>query len=66
MTDRSSTFFLRVAAFGAAMVATSIVTASIIGELSDALWWLLVPVGMLGGFALALGALAIHFGRRLG
>ena len=36
-------------AVGAAIVALSILTAVVIGELPDALWVIVVPVGMLGG-----------------
>ena len=48
----------------AAVVVLSIATANILGELSEPLWLLLVPVGMLGFGLAALVSLVLAARRR--
>lgn len=58
---------LTVAAVSAAVVVVSITTAVVLGgDIPNALWWLLVPVGMFGAGAVAVVALAIVVSRRAG
>ena len=53
------------ASASALVVVACIVIATILGELPDVLWFLLVPVGMLGGVLTCLTFLAIALVRRL-
>ena len=55
---------LLAAAASALLVAVSIISANIIGELPEALWFIFVPVGMLGGAVTCVTCLALAFVRR--
>ncbi|HUQ63818.1 MAG TPA: hypothetical protein VM121_08695 [Acidimicrobiales bacterium] len=54
-----------VAAVSAAVVALSIMVGVVLGELPGALWFLVVPGGMLGGIVVCAGSLAVLLTRRL-
>jgi hypothetical protein len=64
--DKLDKRWTTVAAVSAAVVALSVVTGTIIGELPDVLWILLVPIGMLGGALMCMGSLGVLLARRLG
>jgi hypothetical protein len=62
--NRRSQTPLVVAVASAMVVAISIVIGTILNDIPDALWVLLVPVGLLGGALVCLVSLAVFFTRR--
>lgn len=65
VVERGDRMLLTVATVAAAVVVVSILTGAIVGgDIPEALWFLLVPVGMLGGGVLAVLALAVFLVRR--
>jgi hypothetical protein len=56
---------LTVAVASAMVVVVCIVIGTILGDLPDALWVLLVPVGMLGGALVCVVSLGVFFARRV-
>lgn len=63
--DRGDRRALAVAAVSATVVCVSILTATIIGDLSSLLWFLLAPLGMFGAGFVCLISLAVLFTRRV-
>ena len=55
---------LVVAIASATVVVISIVIGTVLGDIPDALWVLLVPVGLLGGSLVCVVSLAVFFARR--
>jgi hypothetical protein len=55
---------LLVAIASATVVVVSIVIGTILSDIPDALWVLLVPVGLLGGVLVCVASLAVFFTRR--
>lgn len=66
MTDQRDRILLTVLIVAAGAVVASITTATILGgDISGDLWFLLVPVGMLGGGIVAVVALVLLLARRM-
>ena len=63
---RSDRRLLVAAAASALVIVASVVTATIIGELPEALWLLLVPIGIFGGIVACATCLALALVRRFG
>ena len=62
--SRRSQKLLVVAVTSAAIVVVSIVIGTILGELPEALWVLLVPIGMLGAGLVRVVSLGMFFAER--
>ena len=62
--NRRSQKLLVVAVTSAAIVVVSIVIGTILGELPEALWVLLVPIGMLGAGLVCVVSLGMFFTQR--
>jgi hypothetical protein len=62
--NRRSQNPLIVAVASATVVVMSIVIGTILGDIPDALWVLLVPIGLLGGGLVCLISLGVFFARR--
>jgi len=62
--SRRSQKLLVVAVTSAAIVVVSIVIGTILGELPEALWVLLVPIGMLGAGLVCVVSLGMFFAER--
>lgn len=63
-TNRRSQRLLVVAGASAAIVIVSIVIGTILGELPEAVWVLLVPIGMLGAGLVCVVSLGMFFAHR--
>lgn len=63
-TNRRSQRLLVVAGASAAIVIVSIVIGTILGELPEAVWVLLVPIGMLGAGLVCVVSLGMFFAQR--
>ncbi|MCA1673711.1 MAG: hypothetical protein LC799_16430 [Actinobacteria bacterium] len=64
MTEVGERGWLTVAAVSATVVVLSIATGMVLGgDIPEALWFLLVPIGMLGGSVVAVIALVMVFAR---
>lgn len=65
MTEVGERGWLTVAAVSATVVVLSIATGMVLGsDIPEALWFLLVPVGMLWGGVVAIIALVMFLARR--
>ena len=65
MTEIGERGLLTVAAVSATVVFLSIATGMVLGgDIPEALWLLLVPIGMFGGGVVAVIALALFLARR--
>ncbi len=65
MTEVGERGWLTVAAVGATVVVSSIATGMVLGgDIPEALWFLLVPIGMLGGGLIAVIALVMFLAPR--
>lgn len=65
MTEVGERGLLTVAAVSASVVVLSIATGTVLGgDIPEALWFLLVPIGMLGGGVVAVIALVMFLARR--
>jgi len=62
--SRRSQKLLVVAVTSAAIVVVSIVIGTILGDLPEALWVLLVPIGMLGAGLVCVVSLGMFFAER--
>jgi len=62
--NRRSQRLLVVAGASAAIVVVSIVIGTILGEFPEALWVLLVPIGMLGAGLVCVVSLGMFFAQR--
>jgi hypothetical protein len=62
--NRRSQTPLIVAVASATVVVMSIVIGTILGDIPDALWVFLVPIGLLGGGVVCLVSLGVFFARR--
>jgi len=62
--NRRSQTPLVVAVASATVVVMSIVIGSILGDIPEALWVLLVPIGLFGGGLVCVVSLGVHFVRR--
>jgi len=62
--NRRSQRLLVVAGANAAIVVVSIVIGTILGEFPEALWVLLVPIGMLGAGLVCVVSLGMFFAQR--
>jgi hypothetical protein len=65
MADVGERGWLTVAAISATVVVSSIATGVVLGgDISEALWLLLVPIGMFGGGVVAVFAFVMFLSRR--
>jgi hypothetical protein len=65
VTEVGERGWLTVAAVSATVVVLSIATGMVLGgDIPEALWFLLVPIGMLGGGVVAVIALVMFLARR--
>ena len=62
--DRGDRRLLISAAIGATAVLISVIIANVLGELPDPLWFLCVPIGLLGGGITCLVSLVLLLIRR--
>jgi hypothetical protein len=62
--NRPSRTPLVVAIASATVVVISIVIGTVLGDIPDALWVLLVPIGLLGGGLVCVASLVVFFTRR--
>jgi hypothetical protein len=63
--DRRDRTALAVAAVSATVVCVSIVTATVIGDLSSLMWFLLAPLGTFGAGFVCFISLAVLLSRRV-